>query len=450
MAIKYKIKVSPKHDCDGEGERFLSYWDRTACSMRDAFEDGAAAAAVLKQLAPDYPDHRLTIVRIAGDEDWREREQRRFDDGTYLKLPWHDEPWYQERHRDLFAHYSSKKSGMVSYTQDERKGEADLQASAMAPGRFLSRFFALSDAEVERWCAVIDEDCGLNNALHITQDADEIESVYKNGPSSCMTFRDDQYRGPCHPARVYAGPDLAVAYLGTVEAPTSRAVVWPDKKIWARIYGDEYRMEMALEREGYRMGPESFEGARLQRIEAGVTFVVPYLDVSHAVEDTGRHLVISSNGHLAAQCTDGLAGSPPVYCDGCNRPVDDEADMYHIEDVDEYWCAGCTADTWLDWDGNRYASDEDLRLLHGGLFDGEFCHEQDAFFTRGYCEVTAGSGEGELWHEDYTFICEDCGAVFHIDDRDGGHHVAHVDVCTGCGQARADAEEAPELPLEAA
>lgn len=155
--------------------------------------------------------------------------------------------------------------------------------------RFLSTYCNYEDEELEQKL------CELNYYDHdavfkITQDADEIQAAYENGPRSCMNDPDDYPLGNTHPSRVYAGPDLAVAILMRGDRCVGRAVVWPEKKIWCSAYGHIALVRHELEKLGYerKVTQNAWRGARIMKIfdKDEDRFVCPYLDMTSTVRQT--------------------------------------------------------------------------------------------------------------------------------------------------------------------
>jgi hypothetical protein len=312
---------------------------------------------------PDGLDPKQYAVRPAGDPNWRDRERARFEDGTYKQPPW--EPWIlnelEERLPDHFLHISVKDPTKVSYTETPEKGEVDRQSAPMAPGRYLERFARHWSYEQNRsfWAgmprppgAVPEGEPWLEakqirqlasmllppDPLKFASTPDEIEAVYVNGPNSCMSHDASEYSSSCHPARVYGAGDLSVAYLKAGDDISGRALVWPDKKVYGRIYGDEHRMEVALGDLGYQYG--SLVGAKLLRIEDddGV-LICPYIDRHGYVEDCGDHLRIATDG-IEAQSTDGLIRRG-VSCESCGD-VTRQDDIIYFQDT--AYCERCHSD----------------------------------------------------------------------------------------------------------
>src|SRR3546814_20660598 len=101
----------------------------------------------------------------------------------------------------------------------------------MSPGRYLHRFFSahLDNNVIEGWCARLSVQ-PEEDALKITQDADEIEDVYVGGPGSCLAHDASEVDSYCHPTRVYAGPDTAIAYVGSRDEAAERGVAWAGRE----------------------------------------------------------------------------------------------------------------------------------------------------------------------------------------------------------------------------
>jgi len=409
------------------------------------FDTGAEAAAYRYEMARSYPDITYIVQEYVADRDphWQGRERRRLFNGHYVRTPWYDEHWTKDLFGDdaLFEHMCSKSPGLISYTENADKGEQDKQARAMAPGRFLKKFYGdmLKDEEIERWVAKCASLSG-QISLKVTADADTIEEVYVNGPRSCMSGK--HWHSGIHPARVYAGPDLAVAYLGDPEEGVSaRCVVWPAKKLYSTIYGDVSRMQLALQGAGFTKG--DMEGARVRRIQADYGFVMPYVDGINYADDEGDYLRLG-DGDLETHNTCGTTAS-----DECYSTCEDCSERYNHEEVGitDYRgrCIGpcCEADyRWLE-SHQEYFPLDDLTCVHGSNQD--YYPDRD-LHDGTYYEVTEGRHAWKYWAADCVRICEDCEAVMHEDDAehrhgfetlDGEWHEVSEDVlCESCRDSR--------------
>jgi hypothetical protein len=339
-------------------------WQPIKCEPFATGREAAQEAAALK--AQHGATHRYKVKKLDSAQDdsdqddnaWREREERKFHCGEYIAVPWHGCSWNDELRWEHFAHMSLTQRGKIAFTETPEKGRADRQ-TIMAPGRYLTRYFSeqISAQQIEAWASEAAVSGGACE-LHFTDDADEIQEVYENGPGSCMSGSADDYSGHCHPVRVYAGPDLQLAYCGTLEQPTGRAIVWPARKVYSSQYGDCSRMRLLLQNAGYTSG--SLCGARVRRIldRNSGQYIMPYVDgISYACDD-GEYIRLG-DGNIETHNTDGLGGEEddrPV-CQHCDDRYDQDDGSY-IEDREEDWCSSCTSNyaTYCDLSG-YYLSD---------------------------------------------------------------------------------------------
>jgi hypothetical protein len=401
--------------------------------------------------------------RVVQEVDWRAREKARFADGTYLPIPecWLYEAWWIEavqgrpkfdyvtlahvfvdpRLPDHFAHPSAAKDGMIAFTEDAEKGAQDRQ-TRLTPGRYLTRYFSdvLSAPEIARYAALYSahfEDI----ELQITQDADEIERVYTNGPSSCMSKEAYRYGSDEHPARVYAGPDLALAFIESSSGVTARAVCWPERKVYSRIYGDEARLEMLLDAAGYSAG--TLRGARVQKIEQyRGQYVMPYIDGISSAEVSGDYIVLGS-GDLDTNQTDGLSG--PEYSWECGRCEARGTDLCSSYDVfvsrrrSEAWCEHCESHhAWYCEEEERtYSCDVERVMLADGTVWSEYYFEEHGVT----CEATGDNVSAE------DSVCLESGETWSLQHFERHGHTcacgcfwdADAIACDDC--ARAEEEE---------
>lgn len=261
---------------------------------------------------------RYEVVELNG-ERWKERESVRFAYNLYDRAP----SWFPSvsKYSEHFAHISNDNPLFIAYTPDAEKGKADRQIK-LKPGKYLKKFYsdyyddnAIAELAT-RWAAEM-----TPPDLLIATTADEIERVYLEGPNSCMSYdlnRFTEYGTPFHPARAYAGGDLQLGYIERDGRITARVLIWPDKKIAGRIYGDKERMAKALKANGYISGPDTignyyFEGARISRYPVHTGFVMPYIDAHGAVRDDGEFLILDRNGGISCQPTTGTTNTQ-AYC----------------------------------------------------------------------------------------------------------------------------------------
>jgi hypothetical protein len=379
--------------------------------------------------------------------EWRRREETRLYDGTYTRLPgaWRSGALvsirlcdlgsrtrrkrnvivaisYTAAYLDHFAHVALGDAAMVAFTENDIKGAADRQ-TRMKPGKYLTKFFGhiLSADEITKLATAFCADFAPC-VLKFATSADDIEHVYTSGPSSCMSYSADDYQSSCHPVRAYGGsPDLQLAYIEPQEERiTARALIWPEKKIYSRIYGDEGRLKPLLVAAGYSSG--SLFGARVRAIgkNDGDGYVMPYVDgISHC-ERNGKYMVLGQGG-IRCQHTDGTTG-PEATCDHCGDGMSEDAG-YYCEDDGETYCESCDANERFYCERlERTASGTRYEMANGETwcrraFDryGTTCDLTDANIPANEAVTMA---DGETWSTDafaeFGFVCAGNGGNYHV------------------------------------
>lgn len=265
----------------------------------DPYEKGSDAAKAAKQLTELY-GYKVQPRRMSQAADWRERQAARLADGTLKALP---AKWDLEPIKDHFAHLDpDRHPGMICFTENDQLGIID-RVTAVTPGRYITRFYEteakMPDDQRRKLIAAIDP----SGELQFAWTPEEIERVYKEGPSSCMDGTH-RFSTPVWPTAVYGAGDLALAYQVNAKGRIqSRCLVWPEKKLYGRIYGDVQRMSRALEADGYeteRGDDHSVDGnggylvgARLMKVlfDDGKHAVMPYLDDIGCCLDGGDHWI---------------------------------------------------------------------------------------------------------------------------------------------------------------
>lgn len=238
----------------------------------------------------------LGYLYVVTDYPWQVLVHAEYNSDNFDELIWNDTLPAIEGH---YARLSKKFPGQVSYFESpERMAQA--RRLCVKPGRYLKRFYPDLDPDVIRaWAAKATN----FYSLKIAKTADEIVDVYTNGPTSCMSRTAEYYSGKVHPCVAYGDSDLAVAYISTGKKVTARAVVWPDRKLAGRIYGDYDRLIPLLKQEGYDILNEedptedyhTFVDARIRLIHyegndtSGYTYAIcPYIDgIEYGVAEDG-------------------------------------------------------------------------------------------------------------------------------------------------------------------
>lgn len=358
------------------------------------FDDPAEAARVAKQVQVAY--HEKACVKPVIDEEWREREEVRFGNGTYRQLPWYADRWWLSDAayaiwRNHYAHASLEKPGWIAFTKSEEDGTKDKQ-TLLRPGAYLNRYFekVLADYGLhsERLSEQFMKMYGPIDVKFATTD-NEVAKVY-DYLNTCMS--DKAWPKGIHPATVYLAGDLQVAYIGDIDAGriAARTLVWPAKKLHSRVYGDIARLTQGLDRLGYKWGAPI--GAKLKRIQLRPAefkngdapqgcFLLPYIDKRNqaggghlGVKDMGDHLVVCAENepgsHHAGQA-DGRSGRyvpradeyPTFSCDHCENEGFRHVTEVRIQDPDEgddseIWCDDCLDDAFQCGYSGFYFSNE--------------------------------------------------------------------------------------------
>ena len=165
-------------------------------------------------------------------------------------------------------------------------------------------------------------------------------SYRKSLATSCMhTTKVDDGCENMSPAEVYASGDFKVAWLETLEGHVAGRVVFSarvDTKAYhAPIYGAcEQSLDMLdtyLQDNNVELSSDLGEWCNLRflRIETNGRIVGPYLDGDISGDDTGDHIVLSHDGGIVFDSTDGYATEGWV-CECCGDRVAEE-DSYSTD-----------------------------------------------------------------------------------------------------------------------
>ncbi len=331
--------------------------------------------------------HVIFLATSAEDTDWRYRERMRFYDAKYQHIPWHR----CDEYPDHYCHISLDDPTMIAFTASTEHGVQN-RKTRMSPGRYLTRFY--TDYTHEWVTSQVHACTALTQDYKVARDTDTIVAIYSGldtGYSSCMQRKHcieyDWQRGyddgsRLHPVSVYGESDLAVAYRGTPECATQRAVIWPDKKTYCRIYGSG-PLEAMLKRDGYTESEP--DGAKIRYItypRAGYVYM-PYIDGIDCAEPSGEWLILGQ-GSMSCSETNGRA-----YVTHTQR----------IEDRDSYrFCDHCDSGYDTDDEG-----------------DGEYC--QSCLDSQTVCEICDRA----------VFEC-----VTIYGRPDNPDDVSRIDICENC------------------
>ena len=442
------------------------YIDETLDASVTRFAEKADALTARETAGPDH------VIAFAANHseryNWARRESRRFEGHTasstkadsYIRVPWSGVSWEQDPQMGYFTddarmpHLSLKRPGMIAFTESHMKGHEDRQ-TILAPGRYLERYAPpgyYNSADVDRMCGEIKAVTAENFKLARTPE--DIETVYLNGPSSCMATDDFADTDGMHPTAVYGNSDLAVAYLGEMTNASARAVCWPDRKIFGRLYGNISLLAALLEADGWTKG--SLAGARIRRIEVGRNgsrILMPYIDgpaCAASDVDSGQWITLSEHGAFDLQTTDGYIGGETYYCGHCDERISCD------QSEDCGYCSRCEDRRWTCGRCDAESFDTDEQNYVGGEYLCNDCAAED----QSECAI---DGCGETWHEDnlprsrrqsrqrnrLSDVCPDCETDTWLCDHCDTYQSEsdNPDTCGDCDRPRYDATLTADLPL---
>lgn len=342
------------------------------------FDKGADAAKASKAAATSLGGAKVQCRRIAQAGDWRGDMAKRLSSGELLPLP---EKWDLEPLKDHFAHLAKIDNSKIGYIETEEHGII-FKVTVLTPGRYISRFYPdVDDNKRRHLIAAIDP----SGEVYYAWTPEEIAEVYKTGPESCMDGDHDFDDLPCWPTEPYGAGDLAVAYTknkhGNVQ---SRAVCWPAKKLYGRLYGDCQRMEAAMKAEGFQTFRErndaignnksfSFIGAKLLKIPSETgnehEYVMPYFDDIKVAIDMGDHFLTAEKGEEGQTWVSSGSSSHGVatlqrLCPK-NKTAAPVTSFRFVHGVDQEWCDAAVYDHTFTCAGTGHRYPHEFKVIMG-------------------------------------------------------------------------------------
>lgn len=247
----------------------------------------------------------------------------------------------------LFPQWEEKESLRIKYYDNERALERD-RPMVTTLGRWLTGLRIFSNIDI-----VIDEVRAnvTTGEVKFAITAEDIASVYRYGPNSCMSEYKGYYDLGAHGGVVsvpslYAYPhnrteivpesgnNLAVAYMGDITVGSarvfSRALCDMKRMTFNRIYGDVPRMFRALRKLGFTQHKDLLLGVPLTRIDDKRRDLVlcPYLDakVTPLVKIEEDHIKLSLDGRHKFSTEKYLSKARREDYEGDNDDNDDDDD----------------------------------------------------------------------------------------------------------------------------
>lgn len=421
--------------------------------------------------------------RVSSDNNTTEETKTADNPLRSLSTPWRDT--FRDYYPLHAAHMSRQERGKIAYTPDEECAVAN-RTIRTTPGRYLHKFctpaalmasaygqkmIAAYDGQITtffrfetRFPAWIAQCDPSQLVLNLATTPDDIEKVYRNCKTgSCMSHEAGDYESLIHPVRIYGmkGSSLAVAYIGPLAEPAARSVVWPEKHIYTRIYGDNARMFEALCQAGYHHG--NLDDAILPCVEGSSKnyLVMPFIDGADSGEFVYRNGVkvvrLSESGEyeISTKETSGQSGICKVEysrCEHCGNRYDPDDD----NSTGEY-CAHCAENRWQCESCNETGFGEDgYFTTDGGHTFCRSCYD-DQRMTCECCEEQwdnadlAGDIRRRRSNAGVDHLCTDCADTkTHCDECETYYDTAAYDACPDCASEtteNTDAEVAASSPI---
>lgn len=349
-------------------------------------EDGKKVARIARLLSI-RTGNKYQVRKVEdGNVDWEERERSRFATGDYLPLQGDLARYVQELWPTSYAHIAKRDPACIAYTKDDMKGRADVQSVASIPAfcaLLLAKYMEMYPNGNRTTVQDVFTRAGRQHHIDavvatspvlFASTPEEIANVYMNFDrnagavaSSCMRYGDPTKDGDSqfyadevtledgsffHPASVYGAGDLAVAYMVNGDGETiARALCWPEKKIYSRVYATGDTFHRALQAIGFNKSGGYYGGANQFMIGARLLMVrsvsgraiMPYLDEIGRVSEHGDHFTIG--GRIPAQYTSGACRHVVplvITCPHCSGKFNDDTGHHvHTADGVQLWCKSC-------------------------------------------------------------------------------------------------------------
>ena len=321
---------------------------------------------------------------------------------------------YNAESAALYADYDAKR--------EELDADYDAKRAALCAGYNAKRAALEADLSPEERREIEAEHSGqsFDDGLKFASTPKEIVAVYTNYDEDCSQVAGSCMRYECcdfpeggspqppqHPCSVYGAGDLAIAYTANdTGQTTARALCWPEKKIYSRVYADDGGMlHRMLKRRGFKKSggyykdadPDapSLAGARILRIAwegDSSIFLVPYCDDVKCAKIKDKHHLVLGSGSIDLRRTDGWSEELPCddrcTCDNCgDRCDEDETHMVFVaRRRTEQWCENCRYNSAFYCDyAEEYYSDDigSVRMANGDTWSEYAFHDHG-----GECERT--------------------------------------------------------------
>jgi len=420
---------------------------------------------ILKRGAWRYEDHPIVVgmsnrgvpnvmtesehIKTVDRRDWHSHLQDRFQMHPvidklvqdYRPLDWH-------RLVLEYPHQAESDRNRIAYTQNERKGEDDIQ-TVTSLAKYIKRHFpALGDHVIRDTVAAY-----TVTGCKIVRNVDEMIYHIERGPSSCMVRSG--WNVSNHPYRVYCpslGWGLAVRVEG--DETIGRALVNDNNMTYVRTYlrstqfsHSDHDMEAWLTEQGYTKASD-WEGLEFLHIDDCNEFVAPYLDgdvknVDLVTRPDGKRVaLIRESGEYRCDQTNGSAyESSGQECEDCEERVSEGDGHWVGSGEDTLICEDCCDRNYYYAYGRRgnqyYVHDNNVVHVDGEVYDedylsdnniielacGDWCHSDNAVYIES-CDEWYAEDDEDVCYDDHNSrheLVSNCvqvadGNMCHIDD----------------------------------
>jgi hypothetical protein len=310
-----------------------------------------------------------------------------------------------------WGHRAHSDPSRIAYTQNEAKGEANLQ-TVTSVGKYLKRHFTyMPDHEIRDIAALY-----AGHSYEIVRTMPEMLDVLEAAPTSCMNNGNWEDRDwSLHPYNVYDpqyGWGLAYSKMGG--KITGRCLVNDTDKTYVRSYNDGQSfshsnegIEMWLRENGYTKARD-WVGCKIKHIVHGSKIIAPYLDGDNKhASDRGEYLLVCEEGEGDYVC-ESQGGYAQEYqactCDDCGNAMDEDESTWIGENDSYRVCDRCC--------------DYEYRFAIGRRGHEYYVHSGDATWV----EDTESYYHDDYLDENGIVNCEDDGEYHH---RDNCLHLTH-------------------------
>jgi hypothetical protein len=357
-----------------------------------------------------------------------------------------------------WPHVSQGDKSKIAYTQNEAKGQRDIQ-TVTSVGKYLNRHFDLPDHIIRDLVSRY----GSASQFKLVHTTAEMIYHLHRGPKSCMVWSED-HGIKCddgvtrHPYEAYDpkyGWHMAVRIEGDVTMGRALCMTSPQDgvKYFVRSYlrpssessysQTDDGMDTWLREQGYTKEGYWRDGEKLAYHPARDNFLAPYLDGGERHVDVNEHerwLVIDSDGDWICENTGGYATNDEedensFDCEDCGDRTSDDDGYWIGRGEDTRVCESCL--------NNHYT------YVYGRRGNQYYVHEDNAVYVDSQSEsydmdYLSDNEIIELENGEYESIEEAVeidGDWYHIDDEricrteDTDEYMMCEDGCWQCAES---------------